>query len=395
MAAGEQRSGVMAWLAAPGLAMIAITYGLARFAYGLFLPEMREAFSLSEAVLGLIGAGSYIGYCVAIIIALVFTSRTGPRLMAVAAGAVAVVGMAAVASAPAAWVLALGVLVAGSSSGLASPPMGEAVVRSIRQELQDRANTLINSGTSIGVALSGPAALLVAEQWRLAWGAFALIGLVVLVWNAMVMPRKVVGGPRDETETADVPRLSVRYLVGPRSVLLFAAATGVGFASAAYWTFSRDLVVQAGDLSVVGSTLFWTVIGVSGLVGGVAGDLVRRFGLARAFRASLLCMAAATGLLAAAPGVLLPAYSSAVLFGSTYIMLTGIILVWAVAVFHERPSAGLGAAFLLIAIGQVLGAPIAGAVAEATGLELTFWTFAGVAILTALISPRVEQPQPA
>jgi predicted MFS family arabinose efflux permease len=376
---------------APGLAMIAVTYGLARFAYGLFLPEMRQAFSLSEAVLGLIGAGSYVGYCVAIIIALVFTSRTGSRFMAVVAGAVAVVGMTAVASAPATWVLALGVLVAGSSSGLASPPMGEAVVRSIHRELQDRANTLINSGTSIGVALSGPAALLLAEQWRLAWAAFASIGLLVLVWNTRVMPREAVsGGPRDEAEAGAVPRLSVRYLMGARSVLLYAAATGVGFASAAYWTFSRDLVVQTGDLSVAGSTLFWTVIGISGIAGGLAGDLIRRFGLARAFRASLLCMAAAVGLLAAAPDMLLLAYLSATLFGSTYIMLTGIILVWSVTVFHERPSAGLGAAFLLIAIGQVLGALIAGVVAGAAGLQPTFWAFAGVAVLTALIRPRTE-----
>jgi hypothetical protein len=36
--------------------MIAVTYGLARFAYGLFLPEMRESLGLSETILGLIGA---------------------------------------------------------------------------------------------------------------------------------------------------------------------------------------------------------------------------------------------------------------------------------------------------------------------------------------------------
>ena len=395
MSADEQRSGRgITWLVAPGLGMIAVTYGLARFAYGLFLPEMREAFALPESVLGLIGAGSYAGYCVTILIALMFTSRTGPRFMVVAAGAVAVVGMASVAGAPAAWVLALGILVAGSSSGLASPPMGEAVIGSIHEELQDRANILINSGTSIGVALSGPAVLLVVEQWRLAWAAFALVGGVVVAWNAVVMPRKPVSDRRPEEATpADVPRLSVRYLIGPGAVPLFVAATGVGFASAAYWTFSRDLVVRAGDLSVTGSTLFWTVIGVSGLVGGLAGDLVRRFGLATAFRASLLCMAAATGLLAAAPGALLSAYLSAGLFGSTYIMLTGIILVWSVSIFHERPSAGLGAAFLLIAVGQVLGAPVAGAVAGAAGLVVMFWIFAGVAVLTALIG-RVEVSRP-
>ena len=394
MSAGGQKTDAITWLVAPGLAMIAVTYGLARFAYGLFLPEMRQAFSLSETVLGLIGAGSYVGYCVAVVIALVFTSRTGPRFMAIVAGAFAVVGMMAVAGAPATWVLALGVLAAGSSSGLASPPMGEAVVRSIRRGLQDRANTLINSGTSIGVALSGPAALLLAEQWRLAWAAFASIGLLVLVWNARAMPPKPLsGGPLDETEAGDVPRLSVRYLMGAKSMLLYAAATGVGFASAAYWTFSRDFVVQTGDLSVAGSTLFWTVIGVSGIAGGLAGDLVRRLGLTRAFRASLLCMAAAVGLLAATPDVLLLAYLSATLFGSTYIMLTGIILVWSVSVFHERPSAGLGAAFLLLAVGQILGSLIAGVVAGAAGLAPTFWAFAGVAVLSALIRPRTEQPQ--
>ena len=391
----HRRSGVT-WLVAPGLAMIALTYGLARFAYGLFLPEMRDSLDLSESVLGLIGAASYAGYCFAVLVALMFTSRSGPRFMAVAAGAVAVVGMATVAGAPTAWVLALGVLVAGSSSGLASPPMGEAVATSIREELQDRANALINSGTSIGVALSGPAALLLTEQWRIAWVAFALVGGAVVLWNAIAMPPKPVGNDRSErVAQTDVPRLSMRYLVGPRSVPLFAAATGVGFASAAYWTFSRDLVVRLGDLSGAGSTLFWMVIGVSGLAGGLAGDLVQRFGLARAFRASVLSMAAAIGLLAAAPGVLLWVYSSAALFGSSYIMLTGIILVWSVWVFHERPSAGLGAAFLLIAVGQVFGALTAGAVAGAAGLVVTFWTFVGIALAAALISPRVEHPSAA
>jgi predicted MFS family arabinose efflux permease len=109
-----------------------------------------------------------------------------------------------------------------------------------------------------------------------------------------------------------------------------------------------------------------------------------------AYRASVLSMAAAIGLLAAAPGVQLWACSSAVLFGSTYIMLTGIILVWSVSVFRERPSAGLGAAFLIIALGQVFGALAAGTVAEAIGLVPTFWAFAGVGVAATLIGSRAE-----
>jgi hypothetical protein len=151
----HRRSGVI-WLVAPGLAMSAVTSGLARFAYGLFLREIRESLDLSQTALGYIGAGSYAGYCLAIVVALVFTSRTGPHFMAIAARAAAVVGMAVVACAPVAWVLAVGIPVAGSSSGLSSPPMAEAVVTSIREGLQDRANALINLGTIDKTILQTP-----------------------------------------------------------------------------------------------------------------------------------------------------------------------------------------------------------------------------------------------
>ena len=382
-------------LVPPGLAMIAVTYGLARFAYGLFLPELREAFDLGASALGLIGAGSYAGYCVAIAVSSIFAARVGPRSMVAATGTVAVAGMALVAAAPTAWMLAAGVLIAGCSSGLASPPMGDAVARVIASERQDRANALINSGTSVGVILSGPAALVAAGQWRLAWAAFAAIGLAVLAWNAAIMPGKGRSSSSGDAEGGGVPRLSPLRLVGPRSIPLFAAAAGTGLTSAVYWTFSRDLVVQAGALEGAGSTVFWMVVGASGLAGGAAGDLVARLGLGRALRSSLLAMAVAIALLAIAPGASAAVYGSTALFGSTYIMLTGIILVWAVMVFRERPSAGLGAAFLLIAVGQVLGSALAGTLGDATSLKTTFALFAGVAAATAFIRPPAEDARAA
>lgn len=367
------------WLVAPGLAMIAVTYGLARFAYGLFLPQLREDFALSPAALGLIGAGSYVGYCVAVTVSLMFTARAGPRGMVTAAGLVAVAGMALVAVAPTGGVLALGVLIAGSSAGLASPPMGDAVASSFPGSRQNRANTLINSGTSLGIALSGPAAIVLAEQWRVAWACFAVIGLAVLVWNRRVMPIQAPG-PR-------VQPLGCSYFHGRGSIRLFTVAASVGLASAVYWIFARDLVVRSGGLSEAGSTLFWTVIGVCGLVGGLAGDLVRRVGLVTALRLCLIVWAAAIALLGAAPDVLALSYLSAVLFGSMYIMITGIILIWSVTVFVDRPSAGLGAGFLLIAAGQAAGSPIAGSLADATSLSTAFLAFAAVPVVTALVRP--------
>ncbi len=377
--------------------MIAVTYGLARFAYGLFLPELREAFELDAAVLGLIGSGSYVGYCLAITVSLVYTSKVGPRFMVAAAGVTAVVGMSLIAASPSAPFLAAGVLIAGSSTGLASPPMAEAVSRVFDGNRQDRANTLINSGTSVGVAISGPVALVAVGQWRLAWAAFASVGLAVLVWNLLIIPAGDAvgdsgGGPEssEENEGEDLPEITFGWLVGRRSLPLFAASVGLGLASAAYWTFSRDLVVQAGDLGRIGSTTFWVVLGAAGLLGGAAGDLVGRFGLGMTLRGALLAMAASIGMLAAAPGRLFIVYPSAALFGATYITLTGILLVWAVKVFRERPSVGLGAAFLLISGGQILGSYFAGVLAGTSGLQTTFAVFAGVAILSMAFGPRRE-----
>jgi hypothetical protein len=53
------------------------------------------------------------------------------------------------------------------------------------------------------------------------------------------------------------------------------------------------------------------------------------------------------------------AYASAALFGATYIGLSGVVLLPSVAVFSDRPSAGVGATFLLLAAGQTAGTPIA------------------------------------
>ena len=98
-------------------------------------------------------------------------------------------------------------------------------------------------------------------------------------------------------------------------------------------------------------------------------------------------MAVAIALPAVVSGSL-AAYASAAVFGATYIALSGVVLVWSVSVFSDRPSAGLGAAFLLIAMGQLAGAPVAGALAGATTLATTFLAFAAVAVATALLKPH-------
>ncbi|MGH3087593.1 MAG: MFS transporter [Rubrobacteraceae bacterium] len=367
-----------------GVVMISVTHGVARFAYGLFVPEFREEFGLSGGMLGVIGAGSYVSYCFGIAASAILATSLGPRVVVVVAGFVAVSGMAVIAAAVAPWMLAVGVLGAGVSTGLSQPPLVDAVARTLDPEKQDRAQAVINSGPGFGISLSGPVALLAAGEWRSAWFAFVVIGVIATVWNAFAIPDK------ERVQAADEPeRLSASWLVRPGSAPLFASAFAIGFSVSAYWTFSRDLVVQAG-LSPFASTAFWVVIGVSGIVGAAAGDLVARFGLRRVLPLTLLVTAAVTLLLALAPGSPIPVFGSAALFGAAYIVLTALLLLWAVEVFRERPSAGLAAAFLFLAVGQTLGSITSGVLAEQVGLGITFIAFAAAAAATALIRPGSE-----
>ena len=60
----EDRAGRSLLLASAGIAMVGISFGMARYGYGLLLPDIRAAYGLSSGELGLIGAGSYVVYLV-------------------------------------------------------------------------------------------------------------------------------------------------------------------------------------------------------------------------------------------------------------------------------------------------------------------------------------------
>lgn len=377
-------------MVAAGTALIGTCYGFARFAYGLFAPELDDEFVISSVMSGLIGAGSYVGYCIAIVVSLVLTERVGARPVAITAGVVATAGTAVVALAPSAWVLATGVLVAGSSTGLASPPLAEAVSRWVHAPVQDRAQTVVNAGTGIGVLVSGPVALLLLEQWRFAWGLFSVLAVAVTLWVAVTVPSSRPA--RSGRRPGDVSRGP--WLVAGSAVLLLGSGV-MGLTSVAVWVFGRQLVTDVGGVGNVVSTSMWTVLGAAGIVGAFGGDLVGRVGLARSWTAGLAVMAAATAALALLPGAPLVIFASAAVFGASYIILTALVLLWGARLYPQRTAVGVGIGFLMIAVGQAVGAPLVGLLTDATSVTVAFLGCAGLGLLGALVRPGAAAETPA
>ena len=361
-------------LGATGFALIAVCYGFARFAFGLFLPEIRTDLSLSPDLGGLIAGGSFLGYCLAISVSAYLTERCGPQPVAAMAGVVAAVGLFAIALSNSAWMLAVAVLFAGLSTGLASPPLAAAVAVGIPPADQSATNTAINAGTSAGVALSGPLALYAGAGWRTAFAAYGVLALLVVVAVVTTIPRGHGGAmspARDFRLPSDVAKLAF-------------AAFVMGMASTAVWSFGGELVSGNHGWEQPRIGMLWTVVGVSGAIGGFAGILIARTGLNTVHRVSLAAIAvglAGIGFSGTKDALI---WAGAALFGASYIMLTGVYLIWGVSLMEERPATGLTAAFLSIAIGQTVGAPLFGVLFERASPDMAVAVFACLVVLAGI-----------
>lgn len=363
---------------ASGFGLIAVCYGFGRFAFGLFLPQISEDLALSPTLSGVISAGSFGGFCLAIVAAAGLTERFGPRAVAIAAGVIAALGMAGIAAATSPAWLAVAVIVAGSSAGLASPPLAAAVAAKVDCARQDTTNTAINAGTSAGVALSGPVAILLGAGWRLAFAGFACAALAMALAAMRTLADTGRGLAPDDCHSP-LPSLT------PGLARLALAALLTGAASTVIWTSGAELVAAklGWDSDQVG--MLWIVMGGAGLVGAASGWLIARAGLnavQTGFHVVLAVSLAAVGLGLGGPG---PVLLGGAAFGASYLVLTGVYLVWGLSALPERPASGAMVAFLALAVGQALGSTLFGPLMELVSSDAAVLAFASLAMAAGLI----------
>lgn len=359
-----------------GLAVIAVTYGLARYGYGLYLPQFRAAFGLSAGTAGVIAAGSYAGYCAAAVLAGRLVGAGRARATLWLAGGSAALGCLLVAVAWNGTALAAGALVAGSGAGAATPALVAAVATTVPAAAERRAQGVVNSGTGAGVVAGGLLVLALPDAWRWSWIGFAVVAVGVTGWadrNAR-WPSAPVAAPTGAGRSAHVLRRLARPLI---------AAVVAGAGCAAVWTFGRDLLTDVGGLPSRGTGLLWCVLGAAGLLGGASGVLVGRVGLRAAWISTVVPAGAATAALATWPGSAVPAAVALAGFGGAFVALSGVLIAWGAE--RDPDAAPAAAAFLFIGltVGQAVGALLLGAIAEGVDPPAAFYAGAGLLALSA------------
>jgi predicted MFS family arabinose efflux permease len=373
-------------LVAGGTALIACTYGLARYGYGLFLPTFRADFALSSTLSGLLATGAFGSYCAAALISRRLVGSGRSRSAAALAGVLAAGGCVAVAAAPSAAALAIAVLVAGSGAGLASPALVALVDRAVPAADRPRAQTVVNAGTGLGVLLAGPLAALTGH-WRVAWLCFA--ALTVLATVATVRAAAPTGNRAPTTPDEIALQVLYRRLRRPVTAALLA-----GIGSAAVWTFGRDLVVTAGGLSALASTMFWLVLGAAGITGAVAGDAVRRWAVPRTWTGCAVTLAVATAGLALAPDKRVVVFVCAAAFGGSYVALSGVLIAWGTELHPDSPGSANAILFLTLAAGQAVGALLLGSLTDVSSSLTAFTVAAALATASCLPLTRSRSNAP-
>ncbi|NWO08539.1 MAG: MFS transporter, partial [Alteromonadaceae bacterium] len=304
-----------------GATLIAISFGLARFAFGLFVPQIRADLEISANTIGVIAALPLISFVFISLVAPLVTKYFGARNTTVLSALFSVLGLATVSQATGPISLGLGVFACGICTGLMMPALTSAMQALVDRSIHGRVSSVMNAGTSIGVALSVPAVLFLVGAWRYAYLSFTVIAVigVLLAWYLIPSVSRLT-----PSNAAPPPKIKARQWWRLLKLSLFAFA--MGFIASAYWTFGPDLVTNLGSLSSQQSGWLWLALGIAGLGGAIISDLADRNNPAITHALMLMMLTTSLTLLAASPSQIYLAVFSALIFGLAYMSLTGLYL---------------------------------------------------------------------
>jgi predicted MFS family arabinose efflux permease len=386
----ERREGVESLrVLSGGILGMMVAMGIGRFAYTPILPLMQRDLGLSHGTAGEIASLNYMGYLAGAVACSLFPGilRSGAVNASALLASLATTALMASFASRIPWGLLR--LVSGAASAILFVVISVEVAEALAKRGRSRWTGALYGGIGLGMAASGTAVPLLDrwDGWRGAWLGMAALG--VLLAAAGVLLGRTRG--REGLHLADARR-AVPGRLG--KIRLLAAAyffEGLGYVVSATFIvtmFARTPGLEhfapwswvAVGLAAAPSTLLWQQAG-------------RRIGTRKAL---LLAYALqATGIVASirATGAA-SAVLSSVLFGGTILGIVTLVMAEGVRRAETEGRRAAGILTACFGLGQVLGPPLAGKIADRTGgfaLPLLLAALS-VAVGAALVAADREYP---
>jgi len=378
-------------------------FGMARFAFGMLLPAMREGLGLSYEQMGFLSTGNFAGYLLAVGLAPLTLRYVTPRRLVT--GSLLIIGLCLliISRSSGYWLLVALYAVIGMGGGFANIPIMALVSRWFRRERRGQAAGMMIMGNGTAIILTG---FLVpwlnvtfgGDGWRFGW---LTLGVVCLVLGGVVGlllrndPAEVglepLGKPQlvsyDPTETHG-PYSASRILLHLGGLYLL-----FGLTYMVYGTFIVATMVDEYHYAEATAGTFWSWTGFFCLFSGVGfGILSDRLGRRGGMMLAYAVQGAAYLLVASQLGPL-ALFGSVALYGLAVFAVPAIM---AAAVGDYLGTARAAAAFSMVtfcfAIGQTIGPGVAGVMADAAGTFRVPYLVAAainaVALLATCFLPR-------
>jgi MFS family permease len=358
-----------AWLMiATGMLIALVVVVLARLAYGLILPFMREDLGLSYQQAGTLGTASALGYLCLVMFAGVYAARWGGRAAVFLGLALTTAGFIGLSLASNYVVLMVLMAMLGFGTAFGYTP-AISLLAGWFPERRGAVIGMVNSGVGIGMLGTGMlvpylSAADTATGWRLAWGLFAGISALAVATAFLFLrnPPSIVSasGTPAPVDKSSVYRNRQVIIVG-----LLYGVIGITYIAQAIFMYSFALdagvpALTAGKLAALAGVL-------SIFSSPVWGWLSDQFGR----RSSLVASVSLTLI-----GTLIPVLWPSLPGFAAHFIIVGCTMsgmftsVLAASAEHVKPAqAPLAMSYvtLFYAIGQFMGPAAAGLVIEQAG----------------------------
>ncbi|MEO2076185.1 MAG: MFS transporter [Bacillus sp. (in: firmicutes)] len=371
--------------AAIGMLTTVVVLAFARLSYGVILPFMRQGLHLTYKEAGYLGTTTSLGYLSTIIFAGILASRWGGKRTILLGISLVTFGLAGLTFTSSYLVTFLFMLLLGIGTSFTYTPFISLLVAWFPQK-KGFVIGLTTSGAGIGILFAGiivPYLSSVHSEvgWRIAWGVFAFIGLVVILLTLLFIKNPPVELPSEQSLKKESPReiyknpkvinvgliygiVGVTYIVQMIFIMSFMIESGINF------KFAGQLMALNGILSIF-----------SGPIWGYISDKIGR-------RTSLILTMGLTLF-----SMVLPIFFPTILGFTIHIIIlsstsTGLFtLTQASSMDHVRP-ADMPLAFSYVtfyfAVGQFIGPTIAGWLIEDFGGFKSAFLFSSLCLVVGL-----------
>ncbi len=386
------------WPAARLALGTASALGLARFAYGLLLPAMRDELHWSLAEAGVMSAANGLGYLLGALVTAVVVRRLGTAATFRWGMVLTALALAVTATSDAYPVLLAARAAAGVAGAAVFVTGGVIASRLAARAASGAPITVYFAGAGLGIVVGGAGIPPLGDHLHLAWAGLGVAaGLAALLsWTAVRADGEAQAGEEmqaggeaqagGEMQAATAGRVHVRPLWGiALAYLLFAAGyiTYITFLSA----YLADRHAPLGQVVLTWTALGLAVVAAPALWSRPTAEWPGTRALAVLL--GLLGGGAALAMAAPAPPVIL---ASAILYGATFMGVPAAVT--ALIKANTPPAdwtATLAAFTTIFAGGQTAGPWLAGLVADHTSTAAALaWTAilcAAAAVIAAFANP--------